>query len=878
MNAIPQELPDVLPARAMPAPVLRTLVICDLADSTALVEKFGDRRGAEIMRQHDRLARDLVEHHQGREIDKTDGFLILFERPVHAVAFALDYQRALRALGEKETLPLAARIGIHVGDVVLWDNVAHDVARGAKPVEVEGLVKPIAARIMSIARPGQILLSGMANALAQRARAELGDASNLRWQSHGNYRFKGLPETVQVHEVGEEGIAPFRAPAWSGKAHREIPWWRRPAMLAIEVAVVLVAVAVPAYFSLRSPPAIAFAERDWVVVGDLKNLTGQGVLDDSLDTAFRVSLEQSRFVNLVPTLQVNDALKRMQKPDGTKIDRTIGAEVAMREGARALILPSIAEVGGRVRVTAEVVDPRTQATVYVESADGSGLDSILPSVGKVSGDLRVRLGEALASVDSSNVPLPKVTTGNLDALRAYSLSQKAYLAGNFAQTLALLDQALKLDPDFALANLAKAAVYLSSSDNASAKVELQRAQKQQDRLPPRDALRADALLALIGKPDDALRKYKLLGEIYPDTYGAYYNYALVAYSQGRYDEAMAELNKGLRDHNPYRDDFHYFLGTLQLATENYDGAATSFDRAAGIGNLGLKRVEAAAISRRFDVAEKLLAGSKPSGVASNDISQKLTALDLAVDRGQWPQALALASAAAGEASSINAFAGRRYRATELSLLVYSSPPPQFLRELRGFLEYGLAALKDRDAPDRSDTMFQVLWAGYLAAHAGDVDLANVAIAAVREDVRDSGSANLANLLAVASAERLRAQGNAAAAIALLLPERKGAESYLTHVALRDAYATAGQTGPALDEARWLAAHRGRAYEEFNEHHAGQPANIVESNLSLLVQAELAAKAGKTEEAAAAKARFLAAWPQAGQIAFVKPRLDALASL
>ncbi len=77
----------------MPAPVLRTLVICDLADSTALVEKLGDQRGAEVMRQHDRLARDLVERHHGREIDKTDGFLILFERPVHAVAFALDYQR-----------------------------------------------------------------------------------------------------------------------------------------------------------------------------------------------------------------------------------------------------------------------------------------------------------------------------------------------------------------------------------------------------------------------------------------------------------------------------------------------------------------------------------------------------------------------------------------------------------------------------------------------------------------------------------------------------------------------------------------------------------------------------------------------------------------
>src|SRR6185437_866120 len=98
-------------------------------------------------------------------------------------------------------------------------------------------------------------------------------------------------------------------------------------------------------------------------------------------------------------------------------------------------------------------------------------------------------------------------------------------------------------------------------------------------------------------------------------------------------------------------------------------------------------------------------------------------------------------------------------------------------------------------------------------------------------------------LAIANAERLRAQGRPLDAIAELKPELRGTESYLTHVALRDAYASAGQSNDALSEANWLASHRGRAYEEYNDHHAGQPANIVESDLSLLSEAELAAKIG-----------------------------------
>ncbi|HJU38781.1 MAG TPA: putative peptide modification system cyclase, partial [Tahibacter sp.] len=105
MSAV--ELPVVDPDSGAPAgPLLRTLALCDLVDSTGLVERLGDQRAAALMRRHDRLARDLVHRNQGQEIDKTDGFLVLFERPIQAIAFALAYQRELKKLGEAEQVPL----------------------------------------------------------------------------------------------------------------------------------------------------------------------------------------------------------------------------------------------------------------------------------------------------------------------------------------------------------------------------------------------------------------------------------------------------------------------------------------------------------------------------------------------------------------------------------------------------------------------------------------------------------------------------------------------------------------------------------------------------------------------------------------------------
>src|SRR3569623_2659573 len=44
-------------------PLLRTLVLCDLVNSTALVERLGDQHAAALLRRHDRLARDLVLRH-----------------------------------------------------------------------------------------------------------------------------------------------------------------------------------------------------------------------------------------------------------------------------------------------------------------------------------------------------------------------------------------------------------------------------------------------------------------------------------------------------------------------------------------------------------------------------------------------------------------------------------------------------------------------------------------------------------------------------------------------------------------------------------------------------------------------------------------------
>src|SRR5690606_26844023 len=86
-----------------------------------------------------------------------------------------------------------------------------DRARGAKPLEVEGLAKPLAARVMSVAGGGQTLLTPEARAALER--------DDLRQVSHGHWRMKGVSEPVELFEVGDES-APFRPPPDGEKVYR----------------------------------------------------------------------------------------------------------------------------------------------------------------------------------------------------------------------------------------------------------------------------------------------------------------------------------------------------------------------------------------------------------------------------------------------------------------------------------------------------------------------------------------------------------------------------------------------------------------------------------------------------------------------------------
>lgn len=789
---------------------LKTLVLTDLCDSVALTARIGDAAAAELFRTLDVRALQLLQRWRGQLIDRSDGRFLLFDVPAQGLGFALDYLDALAEIGKQRELPLQARVGIHVGDVLFWRNDEDAVAAGAKPLDVEGVAKPTAARLMALARPNQILLSAVAEALLRPSQRELGErGENLQWKSHGRWYFKGLPTPQDVFEVGVAGNAPLRMPARSNKAWRRLPLWRRPAALVAEFLLV-VTVGALAWVLVRSDPAIAFGERDWVVVGDFVNKTGNLVLDDALQQALRISLEQSRHVNVLSDLKVRETLQQMRRDPSQLMDRRTANEVAIRDGARAVLMPSVMEVHGKLRVSLEALDPTTGQVVYSEHAEGRGLESALESVDKVAGAMRLRLGETMGEFGQRSIPLPKVSTSSLDALHAYSAGVDAYSEDRKDDALAYLEQATRLDPDFAAAYLAQMRVVYSRGDYSSSRELMAEAAKHRDHLTPRDSLYLDAWMSELDAVDfaDVAFKWKLLGDLYPDYHAAHDAQAYALFSLGRYSDAESAARKAAVSQNPLRGFAYRQLARILLAQNKLDEAERWFDEAMTTPQAKADSEMSALMAARGDfVSARSLLGELPE----TSMFSWLHRISVEIGSGETAGALERAASAQKLCTTLghvcSVFPLQQFSA---QLDAGSAPSASvFGRSLKTTYD----AAQQAAGSDRAEWAFIAASTLYLAQRSGHGGLVKQwfpRLDALAQRIAERRTQQL--MLVIKAGMELQA-GPDSTAFDILRMQLDGSELIQVHVVLRQAYLQRGNTESAERERQWLAEQAGLAYAE-----------------------------------------------------------------
>ena len=216
------------------------------------------------------------------------------------------------------------------------------------------------------------------------------------------------------------------------------------------------------YYSHRGP---TLTEKDSIVVADFTNTTGDPVFDSTLRQGLEAQLGQTPFLNIVSSSQIADTLRFMEKPPDTRLTQDVAREVCRRANAKAVMEGSIASLGNQYVIGIDALNCASGETLAEEQVTADGKEKVIGALGHATSDLRSKLGESAATLQSYDVPLDKITTSSLDALQAYTSGTRAMITGDPQTAISSLNRAVALDPNFAQAwaNLGTAYTFLGQT-------------------------------------------------------------------------------------------------------------------------------------------------------------------------------------------------------------------------------------------------------------------------------------------------------------------------------------------------------------------------------------------------------------------------------
>lgn len=355
-------------------------------------------------------------------------------------------------------------------------------------------------------------------------------------------------EKLEAAEAG--GPIPLRALAASQMWHRLARWKKATAafsfMLACAVCIAL--------WIHSIAPALAFSPRDYVLVSDFENQTGDPVFDRSLTAALSTTLEQSTLANVYPRARIKETLKRMAKTNVDHIDEPLALEIAQRDGIPAVVVPSISGVGERYRLAARIVETASGVSKKTEMARANSKQNVLDAVDELGAYVRRDLGESLRNISQNSKPLVSATTPSLEALKQYSMGIEKHRAAALDEAKIYYENALRIDPHFTAAqaslgllHLDQAALGTPQFDAQLGKRLLTEAAQHVSNLPDKEKYKILSAYAQWVEHDFEKSAGYLKGLLvsHPDP-AIYNNLAWVYHRMGRYEDSIAAAQEAIR--------------------------------------------------------------------------------------------------------------------------------------------------------------------------------------------------------------------------------------------------------------------------------------------------------------------------------------------
>ena len=321
-------------------------------------------------------------------------------------------------------------------------------------------------------------------------------------------------------------------------------------ILAI-VALVLILVTAGALF-WRHHSGIALSSTDTLVLADVTNQTSDGALDEGLNFALLVALEQSPYLNLLGGDKLHETARRLGLSEETKITPLVTPQVALqvcrKTNSRAVVSASIKDIGNRFRIELSAIDCQSGKTREQKVHEAERRDDIVRTLGLSASQLRASLGESKDSLRRFNQPLDQATSASPEALQFLTLGYEKQLSGDIPGALAYYARAIEKDQNFALAYAAEGSGNEWLNKDAAAVAGYSAAFELRNRLTIPSRFRVETAYYGTARKewDKACRVGQEWVQAFPRDVIARINFSFCLANLGRHDEQLVQAREAAR--------------------------------------------------------------------------------------------------------------------------------------------------------------------------------------------------------------------------------------------------------------------------------------------------------------------------------------------
>ena len=314
-----------------------------------------------------------------------------------------------------------------------------------------------------------------------------------------------------------------------------------------------------------------------LAVMSFKNNTGEANLDhwrEMIADSFIADLNQSRYLDVLSSERLFQILKELNQLDAKTYSSSVLQQVAARGGVNHILVGDFAKAGETIRIHVNLIDARKNKTIATETDEGTGTENIFAMVDRLTKKIKRRFDLSKEQIaDDLDREVAQITTSSPEAFQYYTEGRRFHLDGENRKSIELMEKAVHIDPEFAMAYRSMAMSYGNLGLSLQHDENIKKALDLSERLSERELyqIRADFYRESEETNDLAIEAYSQLLSLYPDDTTARHNFALIYVSIEEFDKALEELDLCIHDGEEFVGTY-FTMADVYMMKGQYDRA------------------------------------------------------------------------------------------------------------------------------------------------------------------------------------------------------------------------------------------------------------------------------------------------------------------